>query len=497
MTQNKHRIRKVLIEVETHSMEKANSIKNNIHVFIETELLPIIEEEFNALGLNDDSFFQLDKLNITFSSIEKNKFDSSQIRKEIQQQLVGCSQKTVNSIASNQSERIISGEEKKVEAFNYFLTKGILPWWFSNNNEIFNHHYLSTVAVNEGFIRKFKTLITENAVQNRLIRQFTSQEIITMTTKVFDNNYLQKSSSNNPVLYLINEGLFDTKVSFWKSIFQYYITANQDTIIQFYLKNKSVFLSSKISFELYITAVSDILNVDIKKAKKDAKVIILEENSTPKLTINRENKNKDESNIEDFQESLAPTTATILENKNNVENNSQEETSANNSDHSSAFYVQNAGLILLHPFVKELFKKCDLLNENNQITNKELATHILHYAATKKENDFEHTMLFEKFLCNLPIQQSIRREISISAFQKQQVEEVIQTVIKYWEALKNTSSDIVRTEFLQREGKLDLTENNPKLSIERKTQDILLEKIPWNISIVKVPWQEKLIYTNW
>lgn len=469
MIQNKHRIQKVVIEVETHSMEKANAIKNNIHVFIETELVPIIEEEFNAIGINDDSFFQLDKLNLTFSSIEKNQFDSLQIRKEIQQQLAGFSPKTGNRITSNQSERVISDDEKKVEALHYFLTNGNLPWWFSNTNEIFNPHYLSTVAVNEGFVKNFKNLITENAVQNRLIRQFTSHEIITLTTKVFENNFVQKNSSNNPVLCLINEGLFDIKTSFWKSIFQYYKTANQDAIIQFYLKNKSVFLSSKISFETYITAISDILNIDVKKAKDDY----------------------------DSQESTVPTTETILENKKIAENNSEEETTTQNSDHSSAFYVQNAGLILLHPFVKELFKKCDLLDENNQITNKELATHILHYAATKKENDFEHTMLFEKFLCNLPLQQSIRREVSISAFQKQQVEEAIQTVVHYWEALKNTSSDIVRTEFLQREGKLDLTDNNPKLSIERKAQDILLDKIPWNISIVKIPWHEKLIYTNW
>lgn len=472
MMQNKHRIQKVMIEVETNSIEKANAIKNNIHVFIATELVPIIEEEFNALGLNDNSFFQLDKMNLTIASPEKNQFDSSQIRKQLQQKLAGFSSKTVNKTIFSEGERIISSDEKKVEAFNYFLTNGSLPWWFSNNNEVFNQDHLLAIAVNEHFVKNFKNLIAENAVQNRLIRQFTSNEIITLTNLVFENNFISKKNSNNTALQLINEGLFDIKASFWNAIFNYYKTANQNALIQFYLKNKSAFQSSKIAFGTFITDVSEILNIDVKKAKNDYNAIISEENSTT-------------------------TTATILENKNDKENNTQEEINAHDTENSSAFYIENAGLILLHPFIKEFFKKCDVLDDNNQIKNKELAAHILHYAATKKEKDFEHSMLFEKFLCNLPLHYPIRREIVISDFQKQQVEEVIQTVITYWEALKNTSADIVRTEFLQRQGKLDLTDNNPKLSIERKTQDVLLDKIPWNISIVKIPWHEKLIYTQW
>ena len=144
-----------------------------------------------------------------------------------------------------------------------------------------------------------------------------------------------------------------------------------------------------------------------------------------------------------------------------------------------------------------MFKNCNLLNDNNDINNKELAAHILHYAATKEENDFEHRMLFEKFLCGIPMQQSIKREVQIEESHKACVEELLQSVVTHWSALKNSSSDILRSEFLQREGKLDLSEDNPKLFIERKTQDILLDKIPWNISIVKIPWIDKLMYTQW
>ena len=144
-----------------------------------------------------------------------------------------------------------------------------------------------------------------------------------------------------------------------------------------------------------------------------------------------------------------------------------------------------------------MLKNCGLIADNNTIINKEVAAHILHYAATKKENDFEHLMLFEKFLCGIEIGESIQREIKIEKKHKQQVEEMLLSVLEHWTALKSTSTDLLRIEFLQREGKLDWSESNPKLTIERKTQDLLLEKIPWNINIVKIPWIEKLIYTQW
>ncbi len=160
-------------------------------------------------------------------------------------------------------------------------------------------------------------------------------------------------------------------------------------------------------------------------------------------------------------------------------------------------YVENAGLILLHPFLKMLFQNCNLLDEKNTIINKELAVHILHFAATKQEQDYEYTMLFEKFLCGLPLEYPIKREVDIEEYQKNHVEELLTAVVSHWTTLKNSSTDILRSEFLQREGKLDSMDANPKLTIEKKTQDILLDKIPWNISIVKIPWIEKIIYTEW
>ncbi|MFT7900837.1 contractile injection system tape measure protein [Tenacibaculum ascidiaceicola] len=160
--------------------------------------------------------------------------------------------------------------------------------------------------------------------------------------------------------------------------------------------------------------------------------------------------------------------------------------------------IRNAGLILLHPFLKQFFNSCGFLDKENKIIKPNEAVHLLHYVATKKEQQFENNLIFEKFLCNLPIQSSIERNVVLSDEVKEKSEELLKAVLQNWEVLKNSSPDLLRNEYLQREGRLDLTKDNPTLTVERKTQDILLDtKLPWNLSLCKLPWMKELIFTNW
>ena len=140
---------------------------------------------------------------------------------------------------------------------------------------------------------------------------------------------------------------------------------------------------------------------------------------------------------------------------------------------------------------------CNLLTEKNQISDPEMAAHLLHYAATQKESDFEYAMIFEKFLCNIPISHSINRHIILPAKFKKHVDDMLASAIEYWQNMKGSSNELFRNEFLQRPGKIIFKNNNPKIIIEKKTQDILLEKIPWPISIIKLEWMQHHIFVDW
>lgn len=164
----------------------------------------------------------------------------------------------------------------------------------------------------------------------------------------------------------------------------------------------------------------------------------------------------------------------------------------------SELYLDNAGLVLIHPFLKSLFDNCKLLNKDNTINNPEVATHLLHYIATGKEQDYENAMSFEKFLCNIPIAQPIERNIVLSEEMKKEGAAMLQAVLSNWDIMKTSSAELLQNEFLQRPGKLSINgDESPVVIIERKTQDILLDKLSWNLSIIKLAWKKRIIYVNW
>ncbi|RYJ38364.1 hypothetical protein NU08_2687 [Flavobacterium anhuiense] len=161
-------------------------------------------------------------------------------------------------------------------------------------------------------------------------------------------------------------------------------------------------------------------------------------------------------------------------------------------------YVDNAGLVLIHPFLKSLFENCKLLNKDNTINDPEVAAHLLHYVATGKEQDYENAMVFEKFLCNIPIAEPIERNITLSEEMKKEAFTMLQAVLSNWDIMKKSSAELLQNEFLQRPGKLDINgDESPVITMERKTQDILLDKLNWNLSIIKLAWKKRIIYVNW
>jgi len=166
-------------------------------------------------------------------------------------------------------------------------------------------------------------------------------------------------------------------------------------------------------------------------------------------------------------------------------------------DQEGHLLVDNAGLVLIHPFLKHFFNGIGLLDENNKITDKVLATHVLHYVATGNECDFEQTMLLEKYLVGLDPFESIPREITISETIKLEVENLMMAVRENWKPMKSSSVEAVRETFIQRQGKLINESPNPRLVVERKTVDILLNQLNWTISIIRLPWLDEIIFVEW
>lgn len=165
----------------------------------------------------------------------------------------------------------------------------------------------------------------------------------------------------------------------------------------------------------------------------------------------------------------------------------------------TSFYIQNAGLILIHPFLPAFFKKLNLLNKGQFVNDqaRQKAVHLIWYLATGETNQAEYDLVLPKFLCGVPLNYPLERAVEITSAEQEEANNLLQAAIDHWEVLKNTSPDGLREGFLQRDGKLELRKESWYLRVEQKAIDVLLDRLPWNLSIIKLPWMLEILKVEW
>ncbi|WP_075342966.1 contractile injection system tape measure protein [Tenacibaculum agarivorans] len=164
-----------------------------------------------------------------------------------------------------------------------------------------------------------------------------------------------------------------------------------------------------------------------------------------------------------------------------------------------AAYIENAGMIILGPYIPMLFSRMDL-TENREFKNdvsKQKGMYALQYAVTGKTDPGEHLLLLNKIICGVDIYEPLGPEIPLTEEEQNLIDSMLQAVIQEWSTLGNTSVEGLRMSFLERPGSIIEEEKKFVLVVEQKSFDMLLDHIPWNIRQLKLNWMEKLLETIW
>ncbi|SHM56784.1 hypothetical protein SAMN05444266_10931 [Chitinophaga jiangningensis] len=163
--------------------------------------------------------------------------------------------------------------------------------------------------------------------------------------------------------------------------------------------------------------------------------------------------------------------------------------------------VTKAGLVLLSPFIPQLFKILNYWDTEKKewVSNaaRFKALYILHYLATEEVTVPEHALSLEKVICGLPLAAPVPTDVTIEDSEKQEADELLKAVIGHWPMLKNTTIAGLRGSYLLREGLLAWKEEGWQLQVERKTLDVLLDGVPWGYNTLTFPWNKYLIMVEW
>ena len=167
--------------------------------------------------------------------------------------------------------------------------------------------------------------------------------------------------------------------------------------------------------------------------------------------------------------------------------------------HPEAIYLQNAGLVIIWPFLTQLFEALKL-TEKKRFTSEEKqfrAVHLLQYLATGAEGGNEHLLPLNKLLCGLSLEEPVPKQLALPEVEKESAEDLIKAAIDHWPMMKNTSVEGFREAFLIREGKLSRSSNGWLLQVEQRSYDIIMDKLPWALSLVKLPWMPEVLFVEW
>jgi hypothetical protein len=167
-------------------------------------------------------------------------------------------------------------------------------------------------------------------------------------------------------------------------------------------------------------------------------------------------------------------------------------------------YIDNAGLVLIGPFLPHLFQTLDLLHQDasgrTRLRSHEAgsrAVHLLQYMVGGRTDVPEPVLVLNKILCGLPTGAPVAREIKLTDVERDLCEQLLKSVIANWKIISNTSIAGLQETFIKRDGRLERSDQGWKLKIQRKTLDVLVDQIPWNISIIYHRWMPQPIYVEW
>ncbi|MBK7936668.1 MAG: hypothetical protein IPJ82_06070 [Lewinellaceae bacterium] len=160
-------------------------------------------------------------------------------------------------------------------------------------------------------------------------------------------------------------------------------------------------------------------------------------------------------------------------------------------------YVDNAGLVILHPFLQMFFENLGVARAG-ALVEPDRALQLLHFLCTGQTPAPEYELVLPKLLCNIPLEDPVTSDIILTDKEKEESIALLESAIRWWEALRSTSPDALRGTFLCRPGKLSVRgDGDWLLQVERQSFDILLDHLPWGISAVKLPWMERILWVEW
>jgi hypothetical protein len=489
-----------VIDLHLAERKKADDIQERVSTICYEQIIPALSEICDILTENQEQLL-LNRLELDVGVIQENELEKELVDKLISKFEEQIRELILTSIIDDRAASSSGNKEQnknmtsrtRVELLMYFFRRGTVPWWSP---------YLKTDLrewIKEQFSEDAQSLISalkqelgSHAVRGRVIQYFSDAQFrrffeIQKLTDVFEFY----GSVKQMIQSEYKQGLVK-----WNKMRTVFL----DLLLSRLGKAGSVASKSPFSGSQSLSAV--------QKQRMVAGVVYLlvEEHGVPRnifdelISVKKPgtqifSAGEWERVYDEVEARMKSEVA-----KEEQESDQESEIKFGTSVPEDQFIeIENAGLVLLWPYLDTLFEHLGFVEDGAFVSNSAThrAVHLLHFISTGHEEGEEHEWPLNKLLCSLEPEAFVPGDIELSDHETEEAEAIIKTAIEHWKALKNTSVSGFRETFLLRHGIIVSDPHGWKVEIERITYDILLDKLPWPISIIKLPWNEEIIHVQW
>jgi hypothetical protein len=479
------------VELEFYGQKENLFVQNRIADLVKDKLAPAMEtlfDEQTASGkkIKIDSL-EIDLGKINYANWEYALIDETiyKLRNKLNEIISFSNAAEVYEVSYKDDQPLVNNiqsTDETIAAIDSFLQTGMLPWNASGLNAADLLHTITAVAKNDRLSTAQKekllhSVFYKEETLKRFILQFLHEDLLDFSRyilKIADavplfeeykktiqqNGDFERSKTKMISLLLLLYSKAEKNIE---------ITDQNATVIRSVLHNE---------FSMLNASALD----KIAEANSDIRTLLKRSvfNRSPDKNIKPENKSqqlKKDGNAHPQNKRSRPG---VRENEN-------------------ACFVNNAGIVILSPFLKQMFINLGLSTTKEFVSEDAQSRAVLlsQYLVTGKTEIPEHELLLNKILCGFPLDKTLPSQLELTEAEMIQGDQLLQSVLEYWKELKTTNTRSLQNTFLVRNGKLVNNKESWLLHVEYTSYDIMLQFLPWGIGIVYLPWMEKRLTVEW
>ncbi len=470
-------------------------------------LIPEIERQLEFVNLGEN-YLKIDKLEIEAT------VDSNDWKQKINDELIFSLKQKLSDYKPTLSEikeEITTKKAKLDDLILFYFENGYLPWWGKALlDEDFKTVFRNWIMEDLPDVRaEFISMRLEQIVSKNIIERIINQVPPKLFFQFLENIYRKSSQIFSQFESFFEEIILndispEKEKLFTKTIYSHLLKVviknkgkiDSDSILTLLFKElQAIHLSEKIIKPQPIETGKP--SNPLKRAwqelliSESKKLTIGTEAEMPATEKNIPTEIVPEEISKDKQLRYSKLIDQLL--NHDLEKTGKDELVAELQE---GIFIDNAGAVIFAAFIPSLFKKLEL-EKDGHLLNPDLAALIVQYCVSGQTQIDEYDLVLPKILCGLEIEYPVNTNVGLTEEQMNEANEMLQSLIEYWSALKNTSVEGLRESFFKRSGKLSLVNKEWVLVVDQRPYDMLLERLPWSLSMIKLPWMKNLLKTEW